>query len=158
MALVKCKECGEKISKKAESCPKCGYNRKRKHYGCGTLILVVFIICGVFGLINSYNDSVGNSSIKTPVVSWTEEDNSTMAYIMMKDYVCSRLKSPKSSEFPGVFDGMLDHIVYVGDQKYTIKSYVDAQNSFGVSIRNNFKGEIEQISKDNWRLNSLIIY
>ncbi|WP_394854470.1 zinc-ribbon domain-containing protein [Shewanella xiamenensis] len=27
MALVKCKECGEQVSTKAKSCPKCGAKR-----------------------------------------------------------------------------------------------------------------------------------
>lgn len=30
MALIRCKECGEEISKKADKCPKCGAPRKKK--------------------------------------------------------------------------------------------------------------------------------
>ena len=30
MALIKCPECGNKISDQAESCPKCGYEMKQK--------------------------------------------------------------------------------------------------------------------------------
>lgn len=51
MAIIKCKECGQEISSKAENCPKCGnpINEKEKE-GCflqtlntGCMILVVFI-------------------------------------------------------------------------------------------------------------------
>lgn len=53
MALTKCKDCGKKVSKKAETCPNCGAPIKKKptHYGCGTLILfatVAFILLSVF--------------------------------------------------------------------------------------------------------------
>lgn len=74
---------------------------------------------------------------------------------MMEDFVKERLKAPKSAEFPGIFDGRADHVTYLGNQKYRIASYVDAQNSFGATIRNNFVGEIEQTSEDNWRHISL---
>ena len=30
MALIKCKECGNEISDKASSCPKCGWNNNQK--------------------------------------------------------------------------------------------------------------------------------
>lgn len=73
MALTKCKECGNEVSKNAESCPKCGapVKKKPKQYGCGTLILigiVGFILIGVF----SSNDS--ETSGKS---SYTSSNNTT---------------------------------------------------------------------------------
>ncbi|WP_412514572.1 MULTISPECIES: zinc-ribbon domain-containing protein [Shewanella] len=32
MALVKCKECGEEVSTKAKTCPKCGAKAPTKQY------------------------------------------------------------------------------------------------------------------------------
>lgn len=62
--LVKCKECGAEISKKAETCPKCGANRKSKHYGCGTLIVVVVI---GFWLMSMFSpDSTNTSTAVAP--------------------------------------------------------------------------------------------
>jgi len=87
--------------------------------------------------------------------AWKNQDNSTMAYIMIEDFVKNRLKSPSTAKFPGVFDGRQDHVTYLGNQKYRIISYVDSQNSFGAMIRTRFVAEIEQVSKDKWRLNSL---
>ena len=69
MALIKCKECGKEVSKKAETCPNCGAPLKKKttQYGCGTLILlgiVTFILIGVF----SSNDksTTDTSTTSTP--------------------------------------------------------------------------------------------
>ncbi len=43
MALIKCKECGNEVSSKAETCPKCGASISAKPMGCGSLIGVVFL-------------------------------------------------------------------------------------------------------------------
>ncbi len=87
--------------------------------------------------------------------AWKSEDNKSMAYIMMEDFVKRDLKSPSTAEFPGVFDGKLDHVTALGNQSYRIVSYVDAQNSFGAMLRIKFVGEIKQISDDEWQLISL---
>lgn len=48
MAMLKCAECGAKISDKAASCPSCGAPRTanqaitKKRIGCGTVVLAVF--------------------------------------------------------------------------------------------------------------------
>jgi hypothetical protein len=46
MALIKCKECGNEVSNKAETCPKCGTRVARKPIGCGSAIffIVLFLI------------------------------------------------------------------------------------------------------------------
>jgi hypothetical protein len=156
MALKKCKECGNEVSTKAKTCPKCGAPVKSSSsFGCLTIIGVLFLI-GFLGSLFSEKDSTTteteNNSNSVPTKSWREQDNSIMAYIMMEDFVKQQLKAPKSADFPGILDGRAEHVKYLGNQKYRIVSYVDAQNSFGASIRNNFIGEIEQTSEDHWKL------
>ncbi len=51
MAMKKCKKCGNEVSTKAESCPKCGAVLKKKT-GCLGYIgaaLLIFIVLGVIG-------------------------------------------------------------------------------------------------------------
>lgn len=43
MALVKCKECGKEVSKRAETCPHCGARRIRKA-GCGSYLLLGLVL------------------------------------------------------------------------------------------------------------------
>jgi len=74
-----------------------------------------------------------------------------MAYSMMKDSVERRLKSPKSAEFPGIFESA-GHVKYLGNQNYRIVSWVDAQNSFGANITTYFVGEIKETSDNQWNL------
>ena len=40
MALIKCKECGHEVSKKADKCPNCGAPIKKKTSGCAWLFLI----------------------------------------------------------------------------------------------------------------------
>ncbi len=43
MALIKCEECGESISKKAKECPKCGHpNKKADHLSGGQVLGALF--------------------------------------------------------------------------------------------------------------------
>jgi len=70
MALIKCKECGNEVSKNAESCPKCGapIRKKPTQYGCGTLILLIivgFVLIGVFSSNDSNRISYTASNNKT---------------------------------------------------------------------------------------------
>lgn len=101
--------------------------------------------------------AVGSTDTKRDPNAWKTEDNKSMAYYMMEDYVKSRLKAPSTAEFPGVFDGRLDHVKSFGGQKYGIVSYVDAQNSFGAKIRTRFVGEVQQVSENQWKLISLTL-
>jgi len=84
-------------------------------------------------------------------------DNSSMAYIMMQRYVRQRLKAPSSAKFPGVFDGSSDHTVPIGNDTYSVTSWVDAKNAFGVQTRVCFTGKIRQESEDRWKLLDLTL-
>ena len=62
MALIKCRECGKKISNKASACPGCGApvdqkaDASKKKSGCGTgcaLAILAFIVLAVIGTIMS---------------------------------------------------------------------------------------------------------
>jgi len=53
----------------------------------------------------------------------------------VKEAVTSELKSPATADFPN-----LPEITFkkVGDCSYTVSGYVDAQNSFGATVRSAF--------------------
>ena len=52
MALIKCKECGNEISSKAETCPKCGLRLKgspKSNSGSGCIVGLGKLIGGLIG-------------------------------------------------------------------------------------------------------------
>ena len=61
MAMKKCKECGNEVSTKAESCPKCGAVLKKKT-GCLGYIGAGFLILIILGVIGSLMDDGSNKS------------------------------------------------------------------------------------------------
>jgi hypothetical protein len=84
--------------------------------------------------------------------AWRTEDNSTMAYIMMQDFVKDRLKSPASAKFPGMREIEMTKDGF----EYSVAAYVDSQNTFGAMLRIQFFGVLRQSDKDNWTLILLI--
>lgn len=144
MSQKKCKKCGTILNKEAEKCPVCGATNKKKSSLFLIIIIGLLILYGI-GKIIEFSDET----------NWKEKNNWIMSYIMMEDFVKQRLKSPKSADFPGVYDNYESHIKYLGNQRYKIDSWVDSQNSFGAMIRTYFVGEIKQTSAKNWKLISL---
>ncbi len=90
----------------------------------------------------------------------SEEDkrraDNIMAKIMCEGFVEKRLKSPSSADFAGAFDGVKGANHINSDEKFhyfEMKSWVDAQNSFGAKIRTNFYCKIKnEIGTDQWVL------
>jgi len=120
---------------------------------CGGTFILAAILLVLWILIHSACPSGDGSTQHAS--NWRTDDNSTMAYIMLEDFVKERLVSPGSARFPGVFDGRAEHITSLGNRRYRITSWVDSQNSFGAVLRTHFTAEIEQIDEDRWRLISL---
>jgi len=71
------------------------------------------------------------------------EDN-TMAKIQAEDFVLKNLKAPSTADFSSRSN---NQFTYLGECKYDVQGYVDAQNSFGAKIRSNYH-VILQYQKD----------
>lgn len=121
-------------------------------------LIPVIIVLALIVYIGSICDNDTNKQDTTPDVktTWLDRENKGMAYLMIEDFVKRSLISPGSAKFPGIFK-RYDHVKYLTEQKYSIISYVDSQNSFGALLRTNFTGVIKQISEDEWELISLKI-
>lgn len=82
-----------------------------------------------------------------------DEHSAHTAYFACRRHVERRLKSPTSADFPW----KARNAAHQGDGRYLIGSHVDAQNSFGATIRTEFLCVIEYRSGDpyadsSWRL------
>lgn len=106
MALITCKECGHKISKKAKVCPQCGFEKRSRRSGC--LLWSIFIVLGPIGLLviidpeprlmeASQNNSASTSSSSQDRVREEVWINRGI------EAVRARLKDPGSAEFKGTF-------------------------------------------------------
>ena len=82
-------------------------------------------------------------------------NNNSEIWVLAKHEVESNLKSPSSAKFPSMRSDEV-RITEVGG-KYIVKSYVDAENSFGASIRSNFTVTINKNSSGKYFVESIFI-
>lgn len=68
------------------------------------------------------------------------EQQEAWAYITTQDAVSRRLKSPSTASYPWITSIVSR---YIGNCRYEVLAYVDAQNSFGATIRNYFHSELK---------------
>jgi hypothetical protein len=82
-----------------------------------------------------------------------ESKDGDVAAICAQNYIERILKSPSSADFPWNLDS-----VPLGENKYLIKNYVDAQNSFGAMIRTNYLCTVEVLNAGNYQCSSECVF
>ncbi|MEL0120915.1 MAG: hypothetical protein VXB01_18420, partial [Opitutae bacterium] len=86
-------------------------------------------------------------------------DDKISAWVMAKDFVKERLKSPSTADFGGVFSDYQDPdsvVTVLGGGKYVVRAWVDSQNGFGATIRTRFVCKLEDMGNDRWRCTSCV--
>ena len=88
----------------------------------------------------------------------TAAERGTMAAIQCRDFVKERLRAPSTADFSALHESAS----LIGENKYVVRGYVDAQNAFGAQIRNNYACTVqytggEDADSGNWRLIDLNI-
>lgn len=126
MALINCKECGEKISKKAEACPKCGAKQPKRRGIIGWIGLIGFSGFIVYSCGIGQPPKTDIAQSKPPKVETPKDialGNATMAAMRLK----ASMKDPSS--FKVLQALMMDDLTACIE--YT------AKNSFGALTRSN---------------------
>lgn len=81
-------------------------------------------------------------------------DLSSEAAVVCQTLVDASLKAPSTADHPWLDRDIFDH----GELRYTVRSYVDAQNSFGAMTRTEYhcevqyKGAGDSLDPSNWTL------
>lgn len=97
------------------------------------------------------NSTSSKDSNTTP--SYTSEpsnDEKAFAWTAATMEVKKKLKSPSTAKFPFSYNN--EHIKKSGSGKFQVISYVDAENSFGATIRTNFVVEIEKTGNESYKI------
>jgi hypothetical protein len=77
---------------------------------------------------------------------------STEAGLYAKEIVKRSLKAPRTAKFPWVVEGR-----HLGNCRFLVASYVDAENSFGAMIRTNYTVTLQRQGL-NWQLEDIQTY
>lgn len=130
MALVKCKECGGKVSTNAKACPACGAKPPKKTSVVTWLVLATVVIVIAKGM---FTEKPAEPA-KTPEQAAAEaadakqrsadakiRQDAFLAQAIAKEAVLGRLKDPDSAKFGQV----------VARESGIVCGYVNSKNSFG---------------------------
>lgn len=149
---MKCEKCGTYYN--GDKCPACGGNKekakeviesnyKKSNYTFAILISIFVIIAGTIFLVWNYSKPNQKEKIESTVV------------MLSQQAVESKLKAPKTADFPVSYD---NYAIHQNGDVYTVTSYVDAENSFGAKIRSNFTVELVYHSDaEEYKINNVII-
>lgn len=114
------------------------------------LSVIASLLLNLFISTDSSRSKIGNSTRKE--IHWTEQNNLLDAYWISQEMIAEMLHSPSSAEFPSYSSGSV-HIEKVeGTQMYVIGSFVNAQNRFGVALRQYYMITVEQTGPSTWKL------
>jgi len=80
------------------------------------------------------------------------EDDEGGAYVWTRDFVRQRLKAPRTAKFPYIWNA---HFEDMGDRKWRVVCYVDAQNAFGAEVRTYYDAVVRYVGNYKWELVSL---
>ena len=109
-------------------------SKNKKSNGCLGIFIANVIAWGILILIIYL--AINSAS--------SEKDYSQEAYTAAKFYVNKQLKAPATADYPMYDKNFITH----HNDSYTVSSYVDAENSFGVKGRLYYTVTMERDGKD----------
>lgn len=130
MAVLKCPDCGRDVSDSLKACPHCGRKIEKP-----TDLITTTISIGMFiGIILFVLVSLFSSPPETPAekVRKQERDKPIEAFSMAQVMIEDLLKAPSTADF-APFN--YDSVQRIDLTTWKVKTYVDAENSFGAKLR-----------------------
>lgn len=81
-----------------------------------------------------------------------DEPDAISAYYMSHQFMEKQLKAPSTAKYPRYDENFVKDL---GDGRYTVDAYVDAENSFGAMIRTNYTCTLKYAGDDKWTLEEI---
>jgi len=122
-----------------------------------TIFWVVVMVLVAIGYCNRDK----TSTTKEENYSVSSNEMKITAYLFSQEFVKNELKAPHTAVFPDADFNLID--VNDSDSTFTVRSYVDAQNAFGASIRNRYNVKLRFTGGNmndghNWELLDIHLY
>jgi len=125
--------------------------------GCSSLILGLGIAFVFLVIISSMTPKPTPEQEARRKVEYDKKmcsKGETMAFTQATFMIPRILKSPSTAEFCSITEARIQPL---GDCSYEVRGYVDAQNSFGAKLRNNFTATMKYLGNDNWTMTAIDI-
>ncbi|ARV15170.1 hypothetical protein [Polaribacter sp. SA4-12] len=141
MALINCKECNEKISDKANNCPKCGIKQNKKTNSFSMIIFGIITVIVIAFLLNQKNESEFDYRINKSNISLEKTKVSVENVRINKGNkfawsVEGMIRNETSSNIKGYVK--IKFLNSSGDIVYTTKAKVNDGDSFSSGQSANF--------------------
>lgn len=119
--------------------------------------LRTLIVCVIaFGIAGYFAFGAGNPRgpdgfVEPPTPKgWEERDNTSLAYIMMCDFVREECRIPSSTVFPPQDGpGVIAEKSY--GTTYRVEGYVEAENEYGLRVITYYRGQIRETAPGAWK-------
>jgi hypothetical protein len=144
-----CISCGKSVYNEAPAqaaMPAPVKEKKSNAIGCllsGGLLIGVLLIIGLFVIIMNGGRARATSGAE-PI----------SAFVMCKQFVTDRLKSPATAVFP-TYGGDGTQTEQLSMLQFRAKAYVDSQNGFGANVRTRYSCTVTNTGGNNWNLDDL---
>lgn len=141
-ATKKCPACRKDIDVKASKCPYCQSDTRSwvKKHQVGLIILaVIFVPILMSGLTSNPTTNVPVQRTAEEITSQKKHDFAALA----KQEVEIMLKAPSTAKFN------TSPTIAEEDGVYSIKSWVDSENSYGANIRSSWSAKAHYIGGDS---------
>jgi hypothetical protein len=139
-AAIVCKHCGRDLTTSAASraapsangtvVPKAAPNQKIG-MGCAIALMLMFGGCVVLMMLPQSEERKQERALNDGQVNTT---------VLCEHAMTQRLRAPGSADYPF---GHVSSVTRVGENRFQLTSYVDAQNAFGAKLRTRFRCLVE---------------
>ena len=121
---------------------------RNKNSGIGGFIFAAFGLAVIVAIIGFVAENTKKPDFSKQLQAQYAEqkretprvDHYNLAYIASQDGIKKVLAAPSTAKFPPRHEVL---VTSLGDDKYRVYGYVDAQNHFGAMLRNNYSATVE---------------
>jgi hypothetical protein len=151
MIEKQCPKCKEWINKQATVCPRC---QSKQPASAGATVIAVIIVGGLclWGY-RSCSSVVDSPEAREAAAKRSTYGDKVGAFTMAATFVEKRLKAPGTADYG--WQAPSECVTDLGEGRYLVKGWVDAQNSFGAKLRTHFTCTVKYEANDKWRCESL---
>lgn len=122
-------------------------NEEKKKPGCLSQIIVAICVFGLIGwLVFSTEQQRKNETPETRREVKCGKEGKFSAGYMAEKFVRDRLKAPSTAKFPWYEESS---VTISGECEFVIRSYVDAQNSYGAMLRSDYVVKLQYDPVEN---------
>ncbi len=124
--------------------------------GCAVIAIILWLVVDAVTCDCKSDKHAGSQPERSS--SYSEGNDKIGAWVAAQYFVKQDLKNPRGAKFEFAASEKRGAVKYVGNNTYSVNSYVDATNSFGATVRTRFYLRVHDDGGGDWSLVGGITY